>query len=249
MPEEQKVETPAQETPPEKTPEEQIKELNSQIEQIRKEAEEAKKGLSTAHQTLTRKDQELKKQSDIHSRINNLEDTIKVLASVISETQAADVDNPNLKKERVDHYQKLVEDMDKKRQFADQQSKQREYSERADAVWARATALGLTEEDDDYWAIRDSLTSGNIDRATAKVGKLEKTKTPAAPPKKEEKKEPEETEEAKVERKARELLEKKGLFKSDTAIPSGRGKNHEDEVNKLATGPLNMKRLRELYGS
>ena len=253
MPEEQAQQVPTPETQTETpTNEPTPEELKAQLAQLNKALEETKKGLSTAHQTLTKKDQELKRQAALDTRLDGIESTQKVLAALIAEAtgKEAEAEDSGTKQQRLDRYKELVADIDKKKADAEAKARQDAYAEKADAIWQRATALGLTAEDDDYWTIRDSLMNGNADRAEAKIGKLERVKSGASPtPKpteapKAEKPATQETEEEKVERLVRERI--KALTKTDTAVPSGPVKNREKAMAEAANGPTDLKKLREL---
>ena len=254
MPEEQETqtqETPSVETPPpEQPPEETPEVLKSRLAELNKQLEEAKKGLSTAHQTLTKKDQELKRQADLRSEIEEIKGTLKVYVGLFAEMGQAPVDDPEAKQKTVEKFNQAVVELETK-------AKQREYASKANEVWGRTQSLGLTEEDDDYWTIRDALQAGNLERAAAKVAKLEKSKSAAAPPPPPAAappKAPTETEEERINRlaeeKAQAILKGSSLYKSDTAVPSGRGLNKAAILKQLAEGRMDadaMAKARELH--
>lgn len=231
------------ETPEEQTPTEtEIEALRAKLQEAeakaqteakaRAELEKSYKGLQT---TVKRKDDQLKEQVDLHTRLNNFEEKLKLLAVAQSLGRTEESLESISDKERQDLLGRF-DDLDKRYktnvEAEKQKQQQEEYNEKATTIWGRAEKLGLTDEDEDYWYIWDALSrDGNLRKAEVKVAKLEKAKQPVETPA-----EPKETEEALRARLEKEILEKHGLLVTDSAIPSGRSASRDELYQRYIDG-------------
>ncbi len=206
-----------------------VEALQKQLASLQTELEQTKKGLSTAHQTLTAKDKELKRQTDLESKIGGIEDRIELLATaIVTKTNPDEIGLAEAKPDVVKMLRQLGEEQEAKRKQQGLLATQQEYAQKADALYARAKVIFL-DDDDAIERIEDLLGNGRLERAEARVVKAEKVK--GTPKNKE-------TEEQRIDRLAQEkyqkLLEEKGLLETYSTSPSGSGGSVADAVRQYA---------------
>lgn len=228
--------TPKVETP---TTEEKVKSLQTELETIRAEkikVEDSYKGLQ---RTLNKTNDELKRQVDLKSELSDLREQQRLQAALIAEylnkpeetlTEETQARKPDLLKSLAIKEKEL----EQKRAQKLVETQRLEYNRQADELWSRASALGLSESDDNLLDIEDYLKAGNLKRAYARLTKLEGEKKPVV------KQDSQESEDVKINRLVQERLnkamEEKGLLKTDTPVPSGRSGSKEDIIKRYAEG-------------
>ena len=226
------VETPEVETP---TAEEQIATLQQEKETLEKERaaltkerDEKDKGLKTAHARLTEKDKEIRSKNAVNTRIDGLEETIRILAGMQDEKLGELEDG-----KRTDYLGKFDDIVKRQKADRDQEiakTQQEEDYKHRDELWSRAKEFGTYEDNDNVAEIYDALMEGKIYKAERIIKKLEKpTDT-----KKEDKVESEEERINKlVEEKLRVKMEEKGMLESETGGPSGGTVPDEKWLNEV----------------
>lgn len=205
------VQPPGDETPAPggSTPEELAQQLQDRLQEM----ETGLKGEQRAGVRKSEEIQQLKEQLDsLRSDKELTQSLIAVMAQQQGKseeelTEGIKADKPNL----LQQYQTIT--------------RQQEAQRKVNSFQRRTEALGLTEDSDDFWAIRDAVEAGKYDRAESKLKKLEKAKaeTPEGEPEP-----PKETEEEKatkhkkeIDEAARKMLEEKGLLTTEIGGPSG----------------------------
>tara|TARA_Y100000310_G_scaffold144390_1_gene143635 strand:+ start:11420 stop:12169 length:750 start_codon:yes stop_codon:yes gene_type:complete len=208
------------------TAEEQLKTLQDQVQALTSDKERLEGGYKGLQKTLSERDRESKKQADLENRIVNIQDTIELLATAVS--SRGDVDNlePSERQDILTQIRKKRDDTDTKRKQQETEEGQREYIQKADALYNRAKAA-FANDDDAIEKVEDLLINGRLDRAEARVSKAEEKKEIP-------KKEDMETEEQRVDKLAQakfnQLLEERGLLEEYSARPSASGSVQEAMV-------------------
>jgi len=195
------------------TPEEQMEALKTEKAELEQQLEQTKKGLSTAHQRITEKDVELKKRTDLESRIDQLSDEVKFFTSFYAENQGKSTEEFDEAKttrpeDLLKKFQAMKTESETKRK---QEAQRQEYIGKIQSYQQRVEGLGLTETDDEYLEIQDIVTRGNFPLAERRIAKLEKSKEPEKP---------KETEAEMKERIKREVLEERGELTPEGGTPS-----------------------------
>ena len=221
-----------------KTPtvEEQLVALQGKLDTATKERDEYKTGLSTAHSKLTKADQEIKKQADLRAEIDDLKELQKMGFALMAEGKTPDEGvEPERKQELSKLFDSKVSELDQKRQM-------REYQGKIVSYQGRTEALGLTEDDPEYWDIQDAATSFKFQKAEALLKRIEKSKEVKPTDTKEEKAESEEERINKlVDEKLRLKMEEKGMLVSEAGGPSGAKPNDEEIRKNYRENPDNPK--------
>ena len=227
------VETTGEQEAQAPTPEEQLKALQTQVEILTLEKGESDKSYKGLQRVLTQKDNEFKKQGDIDSRINGLQDTLEILATAVATGKNAEDIDPEQRQDVVALLKKQRAEQETKRKQDESQRSQQDYATQADTVYAEAQEL-LKDSDDpeQLIEIKDFLIDGKIDRAKARLGKI-KGKAPS------QSKEPEEQ---RIERLAEEKsvakLKERGLLEEFPSQPSARSSSWAETERKYAEGEI-----------
>ncbi len=237
-----------EETPQEVLTSSEFERLKSELGETRKKLEETQKSLSAQDRRLSERDKELKRREALDAKIDSMEDRIKILASVIAETQGqtegefeatTQTKKPNLAKTYEELERKSVE-----------KRKQEEFQRKAGEYEAKVVDLGLTRKDNDYWDVYDMVAKGQFERADVLLEKLGDAKNivkalevnkPAG-----------ETEEQRIdklaEEKARKLMEERGLLTTDTGNPTAAGKKIYTMTDVRKMSAQEYKKLFPTYG-
>lgn len=235
----QKGATPAT-TPQTPTAEEQLKTLQAQLaekERILSEREESYKGLQ---RRINEKDTELKKQAELRTEIDAINERLELLATAIaSGTQAEEIEAQPEKGKP-----KITETLDQLRQRQAAKKQQQEALAKGEEYRSKVEALGLTAKDKRYFAIRNAVRSGDFDEADFLISEVEEEKAKVIQPKAPEPKK--ETDEEIFLRIARQ----KGLLKSEPVVPAGGGQDEWQVRKDYASGKIDAaeraKRLRAI---
>ena len=227
---------------PKETPPVDVEAIQKQLVSLQMELDQTRKGLSTAHQTLTAKDKELKRQQDIESKIGGIEDRIELLATAF--VTRANPDEIGVAEARPDVVKMLKqqrEEQEAKRRQQDSLATQQEYAQKADALYTRAKAV-FVDDDDAIERVEDLLANGRLERAEARVIKAEQKKTPVKDSKME-------TEAQRIDRLAEERLQKhleeRGLLETYSNTPSGSGGSALEATRQYAAGEITAEEARK----
>jgi len=217
-----------------KTPtiEEQLEAVKTELTVTREKLEQTDKGLRTAHQTLTEKDKQLKKQTDLNSRLDDLDERLKILAAMQAEgirgEEAEDI-TPEKRKGLLDHYETIEKQQADKRKQAEVKAQQDDYNQKADALYTRAK-ITFKDDEEGLEKIEDLLASGRFDRAEKKVANAEGSLPKG------------ENEADRIERLAEEKLlakmKEKGMLPSDNSEPSGVGTSASKAMEEYVKGKI-----------
>ena len=216
------------------TTEEQLKTLLSEIENLKAENTRLDGGYKGLQRTLSERDKELRKQADLDSRINGLQDTIEILATAVATGGSIEDVDPSQRKDVLVELRKQREQQEAKRKVEQSQTEQQAYAQRADAVFSEATEL-LKDSDDpeSLIEIKDFLMDGKIERAEARLGKLKGGKGSTSK---------KESEEQRIERLTQErlnkVLEERGLLEDFTNTPSSGTNNAHKAMQDYIDGKI-----------
>ncbi len=206
-------------------PEEALGELKSRLAQLEDNLKAESRAKAKREQELER----LQKQLEDQRADRTLSEAMMALLAkqagrpVDEFSTEVKANAPDLAKE----FQTLREEERKRRQ-------QEEFSNKVYEYQQKVTDAGLTENDEDYWAVYDVATKGQFKRADLLLDKIVKNKaTKVEPPKVIEKTEAERQKE--IEEAARRLLEERGQLKTETGGPSApKGKVYTQvEIEKM----------------
>ncbi|KKT30587.1 MAG: hypothetical protein UW18_C0014G0002 [Microgenomates group bacterium GW2011_GWF1_44_10] len=173
--------------------------------------------LKSIQRTVNKKDDELKQASDFRAEIAQLKEEIRLNNLYATERLKIMQDEtltPDEQARKLHEQDSLLE----------RQREQVAFVKKLNEYAARTVALGLTEDDDDYWTIKDAAENGKFDRAEAKLKQVERKKQP-----KEEKKVAETTKEKPLtpedeESIFQEVARRKGLTFQELGKPSSPAK-------------------------
>lgn len=200
------------------TPEERLRALEANLETIQTEknrVEESYKGLQN---TVNKKDAELKKQTDLSTRIGEINDRIDLLVNAIAmgaqnPDSFGEASNTDVKRQ----LETLNATQKQRREQSAADAKRGEWETMVSGFQTRMTALGITEVDDVGFQIYDLVTSNDpirIKRAETILSKLEKTPVPRS-------EEPEEDKfNTRLEEEKRKWMEEKGWLDNEISTPS-----------------------------
>lgn len=228
----------AEQTP---TMEEQLKQAQEEVARLTRQYEEKDKGLRTAHQTLTQKDRELKAQMDLTSKLDSLDQKIRILAAAQATGMRMDENtlenmSPQTQQNLLSQFDRLDAETKARAEQASKQAEEQEYRTRADALWQEAQSMDIPEETLDR--IEDSLMYGRLDRAERLIEKNRKVETKTEV----------DVEKLVAERLKEELakrnieIEEEGLLETDTAVPSGRTATQQETLDRYASGDPTVSR-------
>ena len=151
--------------PEPKTPtlEEQLATAKEEKESLTKERDEATKGLKTAHSRLTEKDKEIRGKNAVNTRIDGLEETIRILAGMQDEKLG------ELEEGKKTDYLGKFDDIVKRQKATREQetvkAQQEEDFKQRDELWSKAKEFGTYEDNDNVAEIYDALMEGKTYKA------------------------------------------------------------------------------------
>jgi penicillin-binding protein 1A len=222
------------------TPEKSVEELKAELQKAQEEmkkfqlaTEEKDKGFKTLQRQLAEEQARVKRVSDIDAKLNAIDEKMKITIAAVATGAEEDTERgKQIKKEFLSRYDEA--DAKAKQDLAMKQAE-----ETANSFKSRVEALGLTQEDEDYWEIHDLVVEGKYPRAELKIKKLEASKNkPATDTNKE-------SEEVRINRlaeeKARKLMEEKGLLDVDAASPSAAATDFNSAAKLFAEGKITRK--------
>lgn len=228
---------PEPQTPPVPTAEEQLKSLQAkqiEFESQLKAKDESYKGLQ---REINKKDAELKRASDLHSRLDNLEETQKIYAALMAEKlgENPEGDETPRKQDLLKKFDEVAAKQKQARIEADARAKQEDYFRRADDVYKSAEEV-YGDDVDALANVRSLIRSGDFDLAEKKITKA-KAKTQTPPVAQTQKVE---TEEERINRLVEERITQKikgnPLLKTDTATAMGRVGSREEIIARYGRG-------------
>ncbi len=189
---------------------------------------------------LKKKDEEIKTSSSLRADIEGLKETQKILAAMLQDRGTVPEENlDNIPKEKKQDYLKQFEEVQKKVELKRQQEEAiAKLQDAALSLKARTEALGLKETDEAYIEIQELVETGRLRTAEARVKKLESEKEKKVVKEPEIKKE---TDEQIFERIARE----KGLLKTETVVPAGKGGTETEILKQYNSGGLTSAQANE----
>lgn len=196
----------AEVTPP--TAEERLATLQREYSETKAKLEQTEKGLNTAQSTLTRKDREFKAQSDLTSRISGIEDSIQILAGMVSKGELDLEDAQAYKKE----FANIKATRARESETAALKAQEDAYIAKAQDLLGQAINTGVPEGSVLYETIVADLKRYDYELAAARL----KEYKPRGKG---------ESEDERIERLAEEMLrqkmEEKGQLNAPTSLPSG----------------------------
>ena len=236
-----------QETPT-PTAEEQLKTLQSQVQALTTEKERLEGGYKGLQKTLSERDRDLRKQTDLESRIAGIQDTMELLAGAIQARGEIEETDFETRETKVKKGQDILGEMKKRRDADDAKRKQeenlrisQEYNQKADALYTRAKAV-FGEGDETLERVEDLLIAGRLERAETRVSKAESAKGVKG-------NKTMETEEQRIERRASERLqaelEKRGLLEEFTSAPSGKMTSIAEATKLYKDGEITVEEARK----
>ena len=226
--------TPKVETP---TAEEQLKTLQAKVEELTKDRERLDSGYKGLQRTIGQKDAELKKQANIDSRIDTINERIELLATAYASGKATEEDMGNVPKE---DRTKVLDQLKQMRQKEIAEKQQNEMGKKGLEYKEKVEAAGLTEKDEAYWEIEGLVRNGQFQLADIKINKLEASKV--TKPEVKSGLEKKETDEEIFTR----IAKQKGLLKTDNVTPAGGTKQWKQIRDAYVANPNDMK-VREEY--
>ncbi len=230
-------------TPEVKTPtaEEQLKTLTTQLETLSLENEKLQKQYKGLQGTVNEKSEQIRKQANIDSRIDAMNERMELIAAAIASGRMTEEEMATQPKEVrnqfLDQLKTLKQNEDARKRQAELDAKQRDYSEKADAIYSEAETV-LGDDIDALASVRQLLRQGDLDLAEKKIKKVKPM---------EDKKE---SEDDRVKRLVAEGIQaerqSKGLLKTDSVVPSGATKQEAQIRLAYQTNPTDPK-AREDY--
>ena len=222
IPEPQEIQTP--------TADEQLETLKSQVQALTSEKERLEGGYKGLQRTLEERNKESRKQADLENRITGLQDTIELLATAVSARGEIEQLEPDARQDVLAQLRKQRSEQEAKRKTEESQIAQREYAQKADAIFNRAKAI-FGNDGDDIERVEELLIGGRLDRAEARVLKGEQGKE-----------KPLETEEQRVDKLANEkfqkLLKDKGLLEEHSGYPTASGGTPQEVMSLYIDGKI-----------
>ena len=208
-------------TPP--SAEEQLATLQSQYKELQVKQEQAEKGLNTAQATLTRKDKEYKAQADLTSRVSGIEDSIQILAGMVSKGELTPEDAQTYKKE----FENLKATRDRESKEVALKSQDDVYIQQAQELLLKVSNAGYPEGSVTYETILSDLQDRKYKLAEAKFKEIKPVKAESK----------EETEKKWIEEGRRRAKEESGELNTSTSLPSGAG-NRSFTKAQIADMPM-----------
>ena len=227
----EELKTPEPEEQQAPDPTEQLKTLQAQIQSLTEERERLDRGYKGLQKTLSEKDRETKKQANLDSRINGLQDTIELLATAIASGGNAEEIEPSQRQDVLAELRKQRTTQEAKRKEEETKQTQQEYAQKADAIYERAKTA-FANDDESLERVEDLLMNGRLDRAESRVVKAEGKSNPNKG----------ETEEQRAEKLAQEkfnkYLEERGLLEEYSGLPSAGSGTSQDAMKQYIEGKI-----------
>ena len=160
-------EEPPQQEPQPPAAEEQMATLQNELKELKTKYEQADKGLRSAQATLTQKDRLLKERENYARRLDSVEDSIQILAGLVSK-------GGNFDPDMVDGYKKEFASLKEQRKREEEavalKEKQDEYMQKATSIYAEAEGI-FSDDVDTLHLIRNYIRAGDFDLAEKKIVK------------------------------------------------------------------------------
>lgn len=221
------------------SPEEELVALRQQLGEVTGKLTKAEEEAKAHQREVGKKAQELQQMRGsqvTRADLDELRQNLDLMAGMIVQGRTENIENlePQQKQDLLADVKRLRSQQDAKHRYEEAASKIKGYED-------RVTALGLTEDNEDYLEIYDLVTRGVsindprlIKRAELKLSKLEVAKSKEVKSVETEEKKPltEEDEEA----IARKYMEKKGYLKQETGSPSAKSTTREGVIKRYAEG-------------
>ena len=208
-------------TPP--TAEERLATLQSELATTKEKLAQTEKGLSSAQATLTRKDLESKSQAGLASRIEGIEDSMQILAGMLSKGELSPEDAQGYKQE----FANLKRQREEASNQAQIRARQEEYATQAQSIHNEALEV-YKDNPNEIFFVDYTLDRGDLEGARARVerAKGEKKGKPVETP-------------AEMEARIRKEIEiQKGERDAETGKPSGSGETLESlrqkDIDKMS---------------
>lgn len=190
--------------------------------------------LKSIQRTVNKKDDELKQSSDLRTELAQMREEMR-------QSNLYAVERLKIMQDATLSPEEQTSKLREQDTLIEKQRAHTEFVTKLNTYAQRTVSLGLTEDDDDYWVIKDAAESGKFDRAEAKLKQIErKSQT--------NKGETKVTEQPKTEVKPmtpedeeaifKKVAERKGLKVQETGKPSavgGKGKKPTVEEMRAAT--------------
>jgi len=213
------------------TPENELEVVRAELGDIKVKLEQTEKGLRTAHQTITKKEEDIRKQSQLNTRLDDLDERLRILVAMQGNESLGDLPDEE-KRSLLGKYDQIEKEQAEKRKRTEAKAQQDEYNRKADAIYIRAKEV-FKDDDDGLEKVENLLMLGRIDKAEEKISKAESTS-------KSTKEDADVKFNKRLEEEKRKWMEESGLLKTETGMPSGRGLSDEDFVLKIGSGELEM---------
>jgi len=234
VPDEAKVEGTV--TQPQPTVEEQVAKIREELKSRDEELDKTKKRMQGLEGSLKEKDKQLNDRAGIEGRLQNIEESNKIFATLFAQQGVTDIDDTQ-KKNILNQYQEMVKQNELKTKEAQRKAQLDEYSKKADAIYDRAKTVILNKKD--LKTVELLLKNGDPEGAEEIINEQEiKVVEPKVD---------KENEEARINRLADEkfksMLKEKGLDKVDTITPSGSVKSDYEAEAAYARSEISWDKL------
>lgn len=213
---------------PKENPE--VAQLRSQLEAQKAATLKAEENWKNEQRNSAKKDVELQKTRDTQSRLDTLEDYVKVLTATVAETkgqteQEFTADTGARKPQLIQTFEQVSAARKARQEQEALETKVREYQTRTDS-------LGLDPNSEPYLEVQHLVTTGNFKLADVKLAKMETVKKETEKPKMVEQ-DLEKEIEKRAEERARKILEEKGLLKTDAGTGASAPARQRVSLSKL----------------
>ncbi len=205
---------------PQPTTEEQLATLTTQLEAKDADTQKALSRVQGLEGSLKEKDRLLKEQANIETRFGGIEDSIQILAGLVSKGDLTPEEAQDYKKE----FATVKKARDEERAESQARARQEVYNTDANALFARAKVSVADKKD--LKMVEVLLTTGDLKGAEELVTEAESSKEVK----------PVETE-AEMEARILKKLQADDR-KTETGMPTGGNSSDEDFVKKFASGEL-----------
>lgn len=220
------VEPQAEEEAPQEEPPTAEEDWKAKFDELSKEFTRVNEGYKGLQKTINRKDADIRQLSDVHSRMDDFEDTLRMTIGYLDKRIASGEVEPTEKEDFLKGFDAAKEKRDAERKEAQLKSRQDEYNRRADSIYERATKSLVDKKD--LKMVELLLKSGDDTSADELVieaeGKvIEKPNEPKGST---------ESEEQIYERIARQ----RGLLKSENLTSAGKSRTPEQVLQDYIDG-------------
>lgn len=218
---------PEVETPPTEPTQEPQAPTKEEVEQLHSDLQKMEQNLKSAQGVTRKQAQDLEELRTQYDTAASSRDTYQALIGLMSQQTGRSEEDieGEVQAKKPDLIKQAQAIVSKQEQFR----QQKYFADKVNSYQAIVEKeLELKDGDEDYDTILGLVLAGKWDKADKKIETLKSQK--AEPPK-----EPVETEEKRIERKAREMLDKEGLTKQETGAPSASGgKLTAEAVSKMS---------------